>query len=175
MDRFAAKELQVRDALAQFETLAGGDELLVGQVMTCGPQCISMETSALEVVRIFHGQGFRHLPVLNADESLAGLISDADVIRCFGLGEPPSKEALAAIPASQLMCTEVLTVNPATPLSVAVELMIDHGIGCLPVVANGRLVGIITGTDLHVVLRIVLKTVRLSGLFPETASFKGRT
>ena len=43
-----------------------------------------------------------------------------------------------------------------------VETMVDHGISCLPVLNQGEVVGILTNTDLHLLLQLVLQTTKLS-------------
>jgi predicted transcriptional regulator len=56
------------------------------------------------------------------------------------------------------MSTDLVTVRPHTSLARAAVLMVDEGINCLPVLADNMAVGIITNTDLHVVLQILLET-----------------
>ena len=57
------------------------------------------------------------------------------------------------------MSTDLLTVGPNTPLAEAVDVMIEHGISCLPVLAGDDLVGILTNTDLHVLLHLLLQSL----------------
>jgi CBS domain-containing protein len=54
------------------------------------------------------------------------------------------------------MSTDVVTIGPDAALPFAVKLLVEYGIGCLPVVAGDVVVGIITNTDLHVVLEGLL-------------------
>jgi len=101
--------------------------------------------------------------VTDEADRLVGVVSDRDVIRCFGPESRPDREVLEGISAGQIMSTDLVTVGPGTPLEKAVSLMIEEGISSLPVLAEGTLVGILTNTDLHVVLQqILLRTLRQS-------------
>ena len=96
-------------------------------------------------------RGCRRLPVLEND-CLVGIISDRDVrlalMSPFVLRERWYDEALLDnMPIRTCMATDVLTVSSDTLLIQAAELMRDRKIGGLPVVDDGRLVGIITETD----------------------------
>ena len=161
MDRIDAKRAQIRVALADPGRRCG---MMVHEVMTVAPNCISTETTALELVELFHARGFRHLLVTSPANGLVGVISDRDVIGCFGPGGSPSRSVLEGIRAADLMSTDLITVGPNVPLEQAVELMVDQGISCLPVVADRTLMGILTTTDLQVVLQLLLQTSRHSSL-----------
>ena len=156
MDRLTAKRAQVALAVHELASGCGIEAMRVGQVMTPAPTCIPQEASALDLVRMFHTKEFRHLLVTDRSGKLTGVVSDRDVLRCFGPGRTPRKEILSAIPASQIMSTDVITIGPDYALPLAVKLLVEHGIGCLPVVAGDVVVGIITNTDLHVVLEGLL-------------------
>jgi predicted transcriptional regulator len=62
------------------------------------------------------------------------------------------------------MSTDLVTVGPNMPLERAVSMMIGQGISCLPVLADETLMGILTNTDLHLLLQILLETIRQSSL-----------
>jgi acetoin utilization protein AcuB len=161
MDRLERKRAQVADAVTQVRQgqRAG---LVVGHIMTPAPSCISPETSALELVRLFHAKQFRHLLVTDQQGKLLGVISDRDVLRCFGPSGSPHKDLLDSIPAGQLMSTDVVTIGPQDAITRAVKLMVEQGISSLPVLADGLLVGIITNTDLHIVLQLMIEASSFS-------------
>ena len=160
MDRVAVKRSQVYKALDDVERLNRQGGLLVGQIMTVVPSCIAPETSVLELIKLFRTKRFRHLLVTNSAEELVGVLSDRDVIRCLGPEERPDRERLGQITAADIMSTDLVTISPSTPVERALVLMIDEGISCLPVQAGGSLVGIVTNTDLHVSLQLLLETLR---------------
>ncbi len=161
MERADAKRAQVLDALENPQQAACGRSLLVGDAMTVAPTCISPKTTALELIKLFHAKQFRHLLVTDVRARLIGVVSDRDVIRCLG-PDRPDRSLLAGITASELMSRDLVTIDPDVPLHKAVTLMVDEGISCLPVLAEGALVGILTNTDLHLALQVLLQTLQQS-------------
>jgi CBS domain-containing membrane protein len=98
----------------------------------------------------------RHLPVVE-EGRLVGIVTQRDLFHAalstaLNFGEKAQKEFLKTVVVKEVMTDEVLTIDPGADVKEAARLMIEHKIGCLPVVENGKLVGLVTETDL---LRIV--------------------
>jgi CBS domain-containing membrane protein len=95
----------------------------------------------------------RHLPVLDDDSvQLVGIISQRDLFRgalagALGYGQHAQRKVLETLIVKEVMNTEVLTTTPDTPLIEAAQVLTKRKIGCLPVVENGRLIGILTESD----------------------------
>lgn len=166
MDRLEIKRMQVLHALEQTDGVL--EPLEVQHVMTAAPTTVNEQTSALELVRLLQKHGFRHLLVTDDADRLAGVLSDRDVIRCFGPSRYPDEHRLAEICARDIMSRDVITVRPETRLEVAVDTVVTQGISCLPVVTAGRVLGILTNTDLHLLLQALLKS-DLSGRAAQSA------
>jgi len=169
MSRSDRKRVQVLDALAGLHG-ANRDELEVGRVMTVRPSCVSADTNAVELVRLFHLHGFRHLLVVDGKGLLQGVVSDRDVLRWLGVGATDTVR-LSTILARNLMSSDLVTISADTLVTEAIELMVEHGIGCLPIVEDGRPIGILTGTDLHIMLEMLLQTVRVTASERPFAAF----
>lgn len=150
------KQKQVDVALVRSGWGGSRDVLLVSQVMTANPSCVSPDLSVLELIKLFHAKGFRHLLVTDSNQRLIGVISDRDVLRCLGYGGEPKRDSLDHIKASAVMSADLVTISPQTTLEHATSILLEQGISCLPVEEEGRLVGIVTNTDLHMVLRQLL-------------------
>ena len=73
----------------------------------------------------------------------------------MGYGEKAQRSFLHSVRVKEIMVYPVMTVSPETSVNEAAKLMIQEGIGCLPVVQEGRLTGIVTKTDLLQHLRIL--------------------
>jgi CBS domain-containing membrane protein len=102
----------------------------------------------------------RHMPVLDEDEVVIGLVSQRDLFRgalarALGYGEFAQKKLLGIMRVKEVMTTELVTVSPEAPLVEAAKLMTDRKIGCLVVVEEGKLAGILTESDF---VKLVLST-----------------
>jgi CBS domain-containing protein len=98
----------------------------------------------------------RHLPVLE-EGRLVGILTQKDLFHAalstaLNFGEKAQKEFLKTVVVKEVMTDEVLTIEPGADVREAARRMIEHKIGCLPVLEDGKLVGIVSETDL---LRIV--------------------
>jgi len=96
--------------------------------------------------------GIRHLPVVDGSR-LVGLVSERDLFRSslaqvLGYGGTDTRNLMKAVRIKDIMVREVTTISPEAKLYDAVNLMIEKKIGCLPVVEDDRLVGLITETDI---------------------------
>ena len=139
-------------------------EGVVGQKMNPAPVTASPSATLGEARALLDRHRVRHVVVLEGDQ-LVGIITDRD-IRQASLPHPPGQPhpegdpLMDLIRVGQAMTKEVITVTPETPLEHAAMLLIYHRIGGLPVVKEGRLVGIITETDL---LEALLECMGLGG------------
>ncbi len=108
--------------------------------------------SMLSASRLIKQNGIRHLPGLDDRERLVGVVTDRD-IRQASASEAISLEAhelvylLSQIRVENIMTKNAVTVSRETEVPSAAKQMIDYKIGCLPVVGDGQLVGIVTRTD----------------------------
>jgi CBS domain-containing membrane protein len=93
----------------------------------------------------------RHLPVVDGQQRLVGLVSHRQVLSAWVSHGDPNHERVERIagdvPIEALMERNVLTVTPDTTAAMAAALMESSKFGCLPVLDHGKLVGIITEAD----------------------------
>lgn len=141
----------------------------VGDVMTTGVITIDSTASLQEAKALMEEHQVRRLPVVDEDGDLVGILSWGDVreatsVEAAKVANPYAPEAEEEwLTVWEAMSRDPLTVTPESSLADAVELMLKHKIGGLPVVATARgprhrkLVGIVTETD---VFRLVLKLWR---------------
>jgi CBS domain-containing protein len=103
----------------------------------------------------------RHLPVVAGESRLVGLVTQRDLLKAslasvLELGRAVEHDWLKAIPVRVVMTREIETSAPDDSLKSAVDRMIAKKIGCLPVVENGKLLGLLTETDCLQVLASAL-------------------
>jgi acetoin utilization protein AcuB len=150
--------------------------MLVGERMTRDPIFIRDDTPIDEAMKIMRENKIRRLPVFNDKGALVGIISERDLL--YASPSPATSLSIyelhylmSRIAVADVMTTEVITVTEDTILEEAARIMADNKIGGLPVVSNGKLVGIITETDLFKIFLELLGAremgVRLSMLVPD--------
>lgn len=136
--------------------------MLVKHIMTTPVISLFAEQSlplADDIMRFKH---LRHLPVIDDNNMLVGMVSHRDILRAqisslTGLTDMERRARQDSVTVSQIMTREVWTAGPDTPASNAGQLLLDHHFGCLPVVdLVGHLVGIVTERDF---LRFAVKAI----------------
>lgn len=125
--------------------------MLVRSRMTADVITVSPDTTLAEALGVARTHGIRHLPVLE-DGRLVGMVTDRDL----RLAMPPVwanqhdelQQALHRRTVGELMITDLITTTPDTPVEEAGKILYEKRIGCVPVIENDELVGILTETDL---------------------------
>lgn len=115
----------------------------------------------------------RHLPVVSG-EQVVGILSQRDLFRAavsslLQLGGEAERKWLAAVPVKAVMTPQVFTIGPDLPIRSAVGIMIERRIGCLPVVDDGKLVGLLSESDCLKHLAHVLDIADERDRLPELA------
>ncbi|MCP3100828.1 CBS domain-containing protein [Myxococcus sp. K15C18031901] len=119
---------------------------IVGELMTREVVTLKETQNLGKADELLKLHRIRHLPVVRQGK-LVGLITHRDLLRAAAThATDPAAQPLWA---ADIMTRDVTTVLPDTPLRKAVELMLSHKFGCLPVAdADGTLLGILTEADL---------------------------
>jgi CBS domain-containing protein len=120
--------------------------------MTTDPDTVTPETPLREVINRMKAEGCRQLPVVNAAGQVVGIITDRDVRLAMNSpivlhGRWQDEELIDRATAESCMTPDPITVTPDTPAYRAAEMLSIYKFGALPVVDDGRIIGIITVTD----------------------------
>jgi len=134
-----------------------GSVLRVRDVMTRDPKTLGRNDQLSLADDLMQQERIRHLPVLDEDGELVGIVSQRDMFRgalarALGYGETAQRRMLGMLVVKEVMSTQLVTVGPEAPIADAARTMVDRKIGCLPVVEGGKLVGILTESDFVEVL-----------------------
>jgi len=123
-------------------------------VFTLGP-----EASAAEAWALCNDHNIRHVPVVEEDR-LVGLVSDRDLRDVRGGGGDRESDTPRWVRLGDMMTRNIVTIHPLDTIEHAAREIYDRKIGCLPVVAEGELVGIITSADM---MRTLIELVGARG------------
>ena len=133
--------LRVRDSMSR-------------DVVTLGPGA-----SAAEAWSLCQENEIRHIPIVE-EGRLVGLVSDRDLRDVRGGGEDKETDSPRWVRVGEIMTRQLVTIHPLDTIEHAAREIYDRKIGCLPVVADGELVGIITSADM---MRTLIELVGAHG------------
>lgn len=136
--------------------------MLVRNYMTTSVTTLQQEATLLDAALLIRQTGKRHVPIVDGENRLVGIISDRDVARMAPsmLGNITPEEynhIFETTPITRAMTRTVLSVAPDTRIEEAVTLLHAKKIGALPVLEDGRVVGILTTTDMLGLLHQLLE------------------
>ncbi len=120
--------------------------------MTPDPVTIDPHTTLPEANRLMRECNIRRLPVIEKGK-LVGIVTLGDIreaspSNATALSIYELNYLLARLTVGEMMTKDPFTISPDTSIEAAARLMLDHKIGSLPVVSDGRLIGIITESDI---------------------------
>ncbi|MBT1070492.1 CBS domain-containing protein [Pelotalea chapellei] len=147
---------------------------IVADIMTKDVVTVRRETTVRELAEIFENRNFGSLPVVDAEGNLTGIVTASDlieqgknlhiptVISLFDWVIPIEGERtlerelqkMTAQTVGEICASDVVTVSPSDSVSNAADLMSDRKLHALPVVSNGKVVGIVARID---VIRSVIQ------------------
>ena len=124
----------------------------VRQIMSKDIEVVDRNDNLRTVEERMATKQLRHLPVLEQGE-VVGIVTQRDLFKAamsstMGYGEKAQQAYLQSVRVKEIMTYPVVTIPPDTSVGAAAEMMITKGIGCLPVVDDHKLIGIVTKTDL---------------------------
>ena len=115
----------------------------VRDAMTADPRSIGKSVSVVEAARLMREQDIGSLPITD-DEKLVGMITDRDItMRVVAEAADPKVTSV-----EDVYSRDLVSVEPDNDLGEALRLMARHQVRRLPVVENGRLVGIVAQADI---------------------------
>lgn len=124
----------------------------VGDLMSRDVKTLGRNEKLSLADQLMRMERIRHLPVVDDDGAVVGIVSQRDLFRgalarAMGYGEHAQEKILEQLHVKEVMTNDPVTIGPGTTLREAAALMLERRIGCLPVVDDGRLVGILSESD----------------------------
>jgi CBS-domain-containing membrane protein len=125
-------------------------------VMTSPVVTVHSGTPTKETAQLLVMHGFTALPVVDDDDNLLGIVTEADLLRNRFLPDPrmlihddaPAPPRPPASTVDEAMVADVVAANPDTHVAAVSKLMVDRHLRTIPIVDDGRVVGIVTRRDL---------------------------
>ena len=155
---FCSRVRQHCTAAAHLQTITQ-EERACKYVRSCRPdiEVVDRNDNLRTVEERMATKQLRHLPVLEQGE-VVGMVTQRDLFKAamsstMGYGEKAQQAYLQSVRVKEIMVYPVVTVAPDTSVAAAADMMMNKGIGCLPVVEGQQLIGIVTKTDLLRCLR----------------------
>ena len=150
--------------------------MTVGQRMTKNPITVKPETPVSEAQYTMRKEKVHRFPVVDKDQKLKGIVTEKDLL--YATPSPATtldvyemSYLLSKLKVDEVMSTDLVTVTEDTPIEEAAKVLVDNNIGWLPVLRDGKLVGIITESDLFKVFLEMFasreKGVRMTLVIPE--------
>jgi CBS domain-containing membrane protein len=132
--------------------MKNGKEGLVTEIMMGSPVTLKPEDTLDLANDVISLGRIRHIPVVDAGR-LVGLLSERDLLgaaasEIFGLKQKTKSALLKSVLIKDIMKKHVVTVSPETSIKDAAHLLADKKIGCVPVVSDGAIIGLVTTTDI---------------------------
>ena len=124
----------------------------VRDLMTSEVVTLRADESVSSFRDVLYDHGFRHVPVVDDEGNLVGLLTERDLLRNVLTDQadvPISvrEEIMYSTPIGDIMIRDVETVEPDDRLPIAAQIMLENKFGCLPVTDGTLLVGILTESD----------------------------
>ncbi|WP_078555515.1 acetoin utilization AcuB family protein [Bacillus alkalicellulosilyticus] len=156
--------------------------MIIEEIMKKNVATLEDSATIAEAIEVLAKHRIRHIPVVNKEVEVIGIISDRD-IRDASPSIFHSEEHIEDFqkPISEIMKKNVITAHPLDFVEEVASIFYDHHIGCLPIEEDGKLVGIITETQvLHKLVELMgahqpssqieVKVENITGMLAEIAA-----
>lgn len=137
--------------------------ITIDELMTSNPYTLTENDSLEDARTIMTEKHIRHIPVTDNDKHLLGLVTQRDILEAT---DPKSKQQ-ENIKLSEIMIRNVSVIHQSDSVRQAAIFLRSHKYGCLPVVSDDGLVGIITDTDFIDIAINLLEQVEIAEEVPE--------
>ncbi|WNS74622.1 acetoin utilization AcuB family protein [Bacillus sp. DTU_2020_1000418_1_SI_GHA_SEK_038] len=124
--------------------------MIVEEIMRTEVVALSKDDSIAKAIKLMDEKKIRHLPIIDENQYLIGLVTDRDIRDATPsiLFETEKFKELLQNPLKMIMKTDIITGHPLDFVEEVSGILYEHRIGCLPILKEDKLVGIVTETDL---------------------------
>ncbi|WP_188206445.1 acetoin utilization AcuB family protein [Alkalibacillus aidingensis] len=141
--------------------------MLVEEIMTSEVITLNATHKIEEAVELLNKHRIRHIPVVNDDSHVIGILSDRDVRDAApSILEEEQNLDILQNDVSTIMTTPVITVHPLDFIEDIASIFYEHEIACVPVTQNNELIGIVTEKDL------LYRLIQLTGIHEQSSQIE---
>ncbi len=133
--------------------------ITIDELMTPKPYTLTADDTLEDARLMMTDKNIRHIPIVDKHNHLVGLVTQRDVLKAT---EPESGQASREVLLSDIMISNVSVIHQTSSVRQAGLFLQQHKYGCLPVVANDKLVGIVTDSDFITVAINLIEQVELA-------------
>ena len=120
--------------------------LTLNEIMVSDLHTLEANNTLQDAVELMKSKKIRHIPIVGSNNQLLGLVTQRDILAASS-PDSTNKQQEMSTPLNAIMVTKLDTVNKGTDLRQAALFLQQHKHGCLPVVEDNTLVGLVTDTD----------------------------
>ena len=120
--------------------------LTLNEIMVSDLHTLEADNTLKDAVELMKSKKIRHIPIVGSNNQLLGLVTQRDILAASS-PDSTNKQQEMSTPLNAIMVTKLDTVNKGTDLRQAALFLQQHKHGCLPVVEDNTLVGLVTDTD----------------------------
>ncbi|MDZ5472543.1 acetoin utilization AcuB family protein [Bacillus sp. 31A1R] len=123
--------------------------MIVEEIMKVDISTLTPNDSIADAIQLMKEKKIRHIPIVDQKEQIVGIVTDRDIKEAISpiFHYEEHKEDLTKTLGS-IMSTNILTAHPLDFVEEIAALFYEHKVGCLPIIQEQKLVGIVTETDL---------------------------
>ncbi|CEA05512.1 inosine 5'-monophosphate dehydrogenase [Metalysinibacillus saudimassiliensis] len=123
--------------------------MLVEQIMNATPHTLTKDSTIRDAMTLMREQKIRHIPIITTNREVIGVVTQRDLKEALPSSlEPDEREHLLDVAVERFMIKNPIMAHPLDTVEDLALTFYDTKVGCLPVISNGELVGIVTTTDL---------------------------
>jgi acetoin utilization protein AcuB len=116
--------------------------MIAKEIMTKDVFSVDQDRDFNHVELVAELKNIRHVPVIDGEQRVVGIVSIRDLLAHLTVAG-----ASHFIPIKEVMHKQVITVDADTPVAEVAKILVDKNIGCVPVLENGKLAGVISERD----------------------------
>ena len=122
--------------------------MLVEQIMTAAPYTLTKDSTIRDAMVLMREQKIRHIPIITNNREVIGVVTQRDLKEALPSSlETNEREHLLDVTVERFMIKNPIMAHPLDTVEDLALTFYDSKVGCVPVISNGELVGIVTTTD----------------------------